>query len=263
MDGVGNLMIQLSKRLQTVADYIIEGHRLADIGSDHALLPVYAVQSGKTPQAIAGELNQGPWQAACQGVANANLTAQIDVRRGNGLQVLQPREADTVTICGMGGALIRTILETGSAEGKLEGVKQLILQPNVGEDTVRVWLLENDWMLKDESILEEDGKIYEVLHAVKGDEAKSYNERLYEGKELLPYPAEINRAILLRMGPHLLRKKDEVLKEKWHSELEKLQYIIDSLSQSQLDSAKSKLAAIKQDHKLITEVLQWLFTVKH
>src|SRR5690606_28166691 len=130
---------------------------------------------------------------ACQGVANAGLTSRIDVRRGNGLEVLRPMEADTVTICGMGGALIRSILETGYEQGKLEGVKQLILQPNVGEDTVRIWLLENDWLLQDESILEEDGKIYEVLHAVKGDEAILFNERLYEGKELLPYPAEINR----------------------------------------------------------------------
>lgn len=262
MDGVGNIMIQLSKRLQTVADYITEGHRLADIGSDHALLPVYAVQSGKVPQAIAGELNKGPWQAACQQVANADLTGSIDVRRGDGLQVLQPLEADTVTICGMGGALISTILSEGQKAGKLEGVKELVLQPNIGEDAVRIWLLEHDWLLQDETIIEEDGKIYEILHAVRSEQAQQFNEKLYLGEGLLNYAEPINRAILLRMGPHLLRKKSDVLKQKWQAELEKLDYIIASLSQSELDSAKTKLASVKQDQKLIKEVLEWLFTVK-
>lgn len=282
-------MIQLSKRLQTVANYISNGHRLADIGSDHALLPVYAVQSGIVPQAIAGELNKGPWQAACEQVSNANLMDKIEVRRGDGLQVLEPGEADTVTICGMGGALISHILEAGRLAGKLDGVKELILQPNIGEDAVRSWLLEHDWQLKDESILEEDGKIYEVLYAVCSsddhfvnvkeqsfnaiDQASNaptslkkssiYNETLYKGEGLLPYADEINKAILLRMGPHLLRKKDNVLYLKWKSELVKLDHIITSLSQSELESARAKLLATKQNQKLIKEVLEWLFTVKH
>lgn len=261
MDGVGNIMIQLSKRLQTVADYITTGHRLADIGSDHALLPVYAVQSGKVPLAVAGELNKGPWQAACQQVANAGLSASIDVRRGNGLEVIEALEADTITICGMGGALICAILEAGHQQGKLEGVKELILQPNIGEDAVRIWLLEHNWLLQDESIVEEDGKIYEVLHAVSSKQAKQQNDKLYKG-EGLPFAEPINRAILLRMGPYLLQKKDPELKRKWLAELEKLDYIAASLTQSEQESARFKLASVKQDQKLIKEVLEWLYTVK-
>lgn len=264
MDGVGNLMIQLSQRLQTVAQYITKGHRVADIGSDHAMLPVYLVQQQICSFAIAGEINEGPWQAASRQIANANLSDVITARRGNGLEVVAPGEVDTITICGMGGALISTILDEGYAKGKLEGVKELVLQPNVGEDAVRIWLLEHHWALLDEAILEEDGKLYEVLYAKKIDDTKQWNEQLYSGSQLaLPYAEPIRKALLLRMGPYLLKKRDDILRKKWLAESEKLNYIIASLSQSELSSAKAKLASVKQDQQLIKEVLEWLYTDKH
>jgi len=263
MDGVGNLMIQLSQRLQTVAQYITKGHRMADIGSDHAMLPVYLVQHHICSFAIAGEINEGPWQAASKQIANANLSDAIVARRGNGLEVIAPHEVDTITICGMGGALISTILEQGYAQGKLEGVKELVLQPNIGEDAVRAWLLKHNWALQDESILEEDGKIYEVLYAKKIDGAKEWNEQLYNDNQLaLPYAEPIRKALALRIGPYLLKKRDDVLRKKWLAESDKLDYIISSLSQSDLNSAKAKLASVKQDQQLIKEVLEWLYTDK-
>jgi len=263
MDGVGNLMIQLSKRLQTVANYITAGNKVADIGSDHALLPVYLIQSAKCPSAIAGELNEGPWQAARKQIANAGLSEKIDARRGNGLAVITANEVDTITICGMGGVLMSDILEEGRQGGKLEGVKELVLQPNVGEDTVRRWLVHNHWALMDEIIIEEDGKIYEVLHAIKSDGAQQHNNQLFSGAHMsFPISETENETIMFRMGPHLLPKRDKVLLKKWKSELQKLDYIMTSLQQSSLDSAKTKLESTEQEKKKIAEVLEWLFTDK-
>ena len=257
-------MIQLSQRLQTVAQYITKGHRVADIGSDHAMLPVYLVQHHISSFAIAGEINEGPWQAASKQIESANLSDVIVARRGNGLEVIAPQEVDTITICGMGGALISSILEQGYEQGKLEGVKELVLQPNVGEDAVRSWLLAHHWALQDESIVEEDGKIYEVLYAKRIEAVKEWNEQLYSGDQLaLPYAKPIREAIALRMGPYLLKKRDDILRKKWLAEIEKLDYIIASLSQSELNSAKAKLASVKQDQQLIKEVLEWLYTDKH
>lgn len=263
MDGVGNLMIQLSKRLQTVANYITEGNKVADIGSDHALLPVYLVQSAKCPSAIAGELNEGPWQAARKQIANAGLTAKIDARRGNGLAILEQNEVDTVTICGMGGVLMSDILEAGLLAGQLEGVKELVLQPNVGEDTVRSWLVRHEWALIDEKIIEEDGKIYEVLYAIKSVDAQQHNKQLFSSTHMtLPLSDTMNEAMMFKMGPHLLPKRDKVLLKKWKSELQKLDYIINSLQLSTLDSAKAKLEATEKEKNHISEVLEWLFTDK-
>lgn len=254
-------MIKLSKRLQMIADKVTPGSRVADIGSDHALLPVYLVQSGVCPSAIAGELNTGPFLAARKQTADAGLNEKISVRQGNGLAVLKPGETDTVTIAGMGGSLMSAILEEGHRSGKLTGVKELVLQPNVGEDEVRAWLLEKGWYLSGESILEEDGKIYEVLHAVTDNEADKRNETVYDGEFLkLGYDRLVLKQILLRMGPYLLREASPVLAKKWRSEIGKLERIIAQMSGSEQAESLLKAAQFRKDIELIEEVLQCLQT---
>jgi tRNA (adenine22-N1)-methyltransferase len=268
MDGVGSVMIKLSKRLQRIADYVTPGSRVADIGSDHALLPVYLVQSGKCSSAIAGELNTGPFQAALKQTADAGLSKVISVRQGNGLAVLTPGECDTVTIAGMGGSLMSAILEDGYINGKLAGVRELVLQPNVGEDEVRIWLLEKGWLLMSEAILEEDGKIYEVLHAqasdgqcVKQGQSDKQHADIYDSAFLkLPYAEERLHRVLLRMGPHLLREGSSVLTLKWKSEINKLERIIARMSESDGAESALKAAQFRKDIDTIEEVLQCLRT---
>ncbi|MCR2803165.1 tRNA (adenine(22)-N(1))-methyltransferase [Paenibacillus soyae] len=257
-------MIKLSKRLQRIADYVSTGGRVADIGSDHALLPVYLLQSGKSRSAIAGELNAGPYMAAKKQAADANLTALLEVRQGDGLAVLKPGETDTVTIAGMGGLLMREILETGRQAGKLEGVTELVLQPNVGEDAVRLWLLEQGWYLANESILEEDGKIYEVLHAKRQPDAEALNAKLYDGSFLpLDWDRSALKGLLIRMGPHLIREGSETLEEKWRLEIEKLEKIRKQMSASDLPEAASKREQFQADIERIEEVLKCLRMARH
>jgi len=254
-------MIKLSNRLQRIAEYITTGNRVADIGSDHALLPIYLLQSGRCPSAIAGELNEGPFQAARKGAADAGLQQRLEVRKGDGLSVLSGGEADSVTIAGMGGSLMSAILEAGDQAGKLQGVTELVLQPNVGEDEVRLWLLGKGWQLCDESILEEDGKIYEVLHARRSQDAAASNEALYDGSFLpLSWSRSELKGLLVRMGPHLLRKPTPVLIEKWKLEIEKLERICKQLGGSDLPESAVKKSQFERDIKHIEEVLQCLPT---
>jgi len=255
-------MINLSKRLQTIAERVSSGARVADIGSDHALLPVYLVQSGKVPSAIAGELNTGPFQAACKQTAAAGLSKVISVRQGDGLNVLQPGEADTVTIAGMGGSLMASILEEGRQGGKLDGVSELVLQPNVGEEEVRRWLVKWDWLLIDELILEEDGHIYEVLHAKKqtvGD-IRALNAQLYPSSVTLDGGLLLNQDWVYRMGPYLLQKPTAVFLQKWELELQKLKRIYEQVSQSELVEAKKKAEAFHAEVQIIKEVLACMQT---
>lgn len=257
-------MIKLSKRLQRIADYVTAGGRVADIGSDHALLPVYLLQSGISRSAIAGELNAGPYMAAKKQAADAKLAERLQVRQGDGLAVLQPGETDTITIAGMGGLLMREILETGRLAGKLEGVTELVLQPNVGEDAVRIWLLEQGWYLASESILEEDGKIYEVLHAKRVQDAEALNARLYDGSFLpLGWGPIALKGLLVRMGPHLIREGSKTLVEKWRLEIEKLERIRKQMSASDLPEAASKREQFQSDIDRIEEVLECLRTARH
>lgn len=229
--------LHLSKRLQVVADYVDEGARLADIGSDHAYLPCYLVEDNKIERAVAGEVVEGPYQNAKKEVESRSLQDRIAVRLGDGLSVLKESDSiNTVTIAGMGGSLIRSILESGQELKKIDGSETLILQPNINERTLREYLVENNYKITDESIIKENEKIYEIIKAIPSKEPISYTE-----KELL-------------FGPVLLEVKPPIFIEKWKSMLQKNQFIL-----SQMDQAKAadklKKKALKEELDLIKEVL--------
>lgn len=230
---------QLSKRLHTVATFIPKGSVLADIGSDHAYLPCFAVHKGIVTKAIAGEVVEGPWLSAKRQVRSEGLETYIDVRKGDGLDVLHENEATCITIAGMGGTLISTILEKGKS--KLGKVDTLILQPNIQAINIRVWLLENGWQLTDERILEEDGKIYEVLMAKPGDPEAPYGKD--REKELL-------------LGPFLLKECSNVFRKKWESESRHWRQIIDRLEENgKTESAKDKLKQLHTSLQWVEEAL--------
>jgi len=247
-------LIKLSERLTTIARQVPKGSRIADIGSDHALLPCYLVQNGQAVHAIAGEVNDGPLEAARKQVREEKLEAFIDVRGGDGLAVIQPGEVDVITIAGMGGSLIVKILSADPS--KLQGVQRLVLQPNVGEDTVRTWLLQENWLLIDEHLLEEDGKFYEVLVAIRHEEAEEQNEALYANNPLESFGIAVSREQLIWMGPYLLTQRNDAFASKWSSEKNKFERIIQTMQQSQAPEAKEKEQAFGALVKQIEEVLQ-------
>jgi len=229
---------QLSKRLAEVAALVPAGSRLADIGTDHAYLPVHLLIQGKICTAVAGEVNEGPYQSAMSQVEKLGLHSVVEVRKGNGLEVVEDGEVDVIAIAGMGGALICQILNEGKE--KLKKVKRLILQPNMAEHMIREWLIENEWELKVERIIEEDQKIYEILMAEPGDPNLPY-----EGLS----PFEKKQAIL--MGPFLLKEKSEVFVQKWKSEIKKKLRILDSLQNAEDKGTREE--EIKEEIKLMEE----------
>ncbi|SFL32592.1 tRNA (adenine22-N1)-methyltransferase [Paenibacillus sp. 1_12] len=248
-------MLRISKRLEMIANEVPTGSRLADIGSDHALLPVYLAQQKQIVKAVAGEVNLGPFQAASRQVRESALDQVIDVRHGNGLEVVEAGEIDVITIAGMGGALIADILEAG--KDKLSGVNVLILQPNVGESNVRSWLIAHHWILQNEQILEEDGKIYEILSAVPAHRSQMSNDVLYRERHLSD-GVTVNHEMLLKLGPMLLDNPQDVWFRKWESELEKLAMIVQRLGLSTLPESRMKELEYQQEIERIKEVLACL-----
>ncbi len=171
--------MQLSKRMHLLASKVTEGNRLADVGTDHGYIPIALVLEKKIPSAIAMDVNQGPLERARAHIHTYRLDTYIDVRLSDGLHGLEPKEADTVLIAGMGGALTVRILREGSH--CLDTVKELILQPQSEIRLVREYICGYGFCITEEDMVEEDGKYYSVIRAVHGQAAPLNNDMLCYG----------------------------------------------------------------------------------
>ncbi|MFA4885384.1 MAG: class I SAM-dependent methyltransferase, partial [Desulfotomaculaceae bacterium] len=175
----------LAKRLAAIASYVPVGSVAADIGTDHAYLPVFLVEEGICARVIATDIKQGPFASALRRIEEAKLTGKIDLRLGNGLDVLKPGEIDVLVLSGIGGNTIREILAVAPHITKT--VSRLVLQPMADPGDLRTWLAANGWKISDERLVEDGGKIYIVIMAIPGQE-------------------ETKDPFLLELGPRLLEK---------------------------------------------------------
>lgn len=226
----------LSLRLKKVGEKVPQGARLADIGSDHAYLPSFLTLNGKISYAVAGEVVKGPYESAKKQVAKNLLSEKIIVRLANGLAAIHEDDhIDAITIAGMGGTLIRQILENGLKQGQLKKNETLILQPNIGERTLREWLMLNGYGIVDEEILEENDKIYEIIVAEPMDSVH------YSEKELL-------------FGPILLQNKTETFIKKWQREVKAKERVLGDLQKAQV-VPQEKIKEVEEQLAWIKEVL--------
>lgn len=187
--------MNIGERLEMIGSLVLPGTVLADIGTDHAYLPVYLLEEKKIEKAIAGDIAEGPCQAAAATVAMYNKKQQVEIRLGSGLSVLQPGEAACITIAGMGGS---TMIDILSADMKVAvSAKRLILQPQTGAPSLRKWLLANGWGIVQEELVWEHKHLYEIIVAEHSESLQQYSE------------AE------LEIGPLLLANKHPLLKDQF------------------------------------------------
>lgn len=230
---------QLSARLLAVSEFIIKYGpkpiRLADIGTDHAYLPCYLMQKNLIDFAIAGDVVEGPLQSAEQEVFSQGLQDKISVRLGDGLEVIKIEDRiNTVSICGMGGALIKNILQQGVSQLTEQHI--LVLQPNIGESTLRQWIVENTYQILDETIIIEGRHDYEIIVAIKSNMDYSLSE-----KEIL-------------FGPVNIKQPSEAFFLKWSRELKHRQRILEQICQAkQINS--TKVNQLEKEIQAIQEVI--------
>lgn len=229
------LNIHISNRIEKIAYHIPKGSFFADIGSDHALLPCYVCYDDKSAKAIAGEVQKGPYERAIENVNRYGLNNQIDVRLGDGLEVVDDC-VELVVIAGMGGKLISRILQ--QASNKLVNVTKLILQPNNNAHVVRQTLIKLNFHLSSETMMEENSQIYEILIADKN--------------HLSPYNDDTERQIIF--GPHLLKNKNSIFMKYWRSEYKNLKNILYNVRQSK-SNQETNIKDLEKKLTLIEEVL--------
>ncbi|MBJ2216313.1 tRNA (adenine(22)-N(1))-methyltransferase [Pseudomonas sp. MF7453] len=224
-----------SLRLERVAAHIPAGARLADIGSDHAYLPVALIHRGAIASAVAGEVAATPFYAANRTVADNGLTQHITVRLADGLAAIQAGDDITaVSLCGMGGETIRDILDSGRA--RLNGRERLILQPNGGEQPLRQWLMDNGYRILHEELLLENRFYYEIIVAERVGAVTYTDEQLYFG------PLQMQAR-----SPEFLAKWQRILREKRKT--------LASLEQARQVVPEQKVQEIVQQVKWIDQLL--------
>ena len=190
----------MNLRLNSLAQMVDQGARIADIGTDHAYLPIQLVKENKIQFAIASDVAAGPLENAKKDIAAAGLDGNIETRLGAGLDTINSADQiDTVIIAGMGGKLITQILNDAWLKDSI--FKTLILEPNIGESGVRKWLMSHNYQIKREKIITEAGHTYELIKAEKTNKIVKLTV-----KELF-------------FGPEILQEKNEVFYQKWRGQL--------------------------------------------
>lgn len=136
------------------------GSRLADIGSDHAYLPIYLVSKGVVTSAIATDINRGPVKNAEDNIAAHGLEDKISARLGDGMQGLDKNEYDTVSVCGMGGELIFRIINNDDVRSRRP---LMILQPMSSIEDLSRLLAEHGFDIFDDEWITEGEHIYRIM----------------------------------------------------------------------------------------------------
>lgn len=233
----------LSDRMQSIADMVTPGKRVADIGCDHALISIYLAMNGISPGVIAMDIARGPLEAARNNILRYGVSDIVETRLSNGMDALQKGETDTAIISGMGGMLMIDILSKG-LHNLGEGY-ELILSPQSEQAEVRRFLRCNGLHIVDEDMLQEDGKYYNIIRAVftenATDESCEDTEALYDA-----------------FGECLIKKKSPVLAKYTGDQLSKLEGIYCSLSMRSGDNIIARMAEVRADIDRLTRLLDIL-----
>ena len=160
----------LSARLQTIADLVACGSRVADIGTDHGYLPIWLLQNNRASFAVACDVNEGPLEHAKRSAAQYDLGKGMDFRLGNGLACVAPDEVDTIVIAGMGGETIISILE--AAPWTNHPKYHLLLQPMTKAELLRPWLAQKGYCFVTEQLVYENHTYFPVMSVIGGDLSK-------------------------------------------------------------------------------------------
>ena len=154
-------MHKISKRLETIANYVKNDAAVCDIGTDHGYLAIHLIENGIASHVIAADIGEKPLKNAEENIKKSGVSG-IELRLCDGFSGIKPDEADTFVIAGMGGEVISGILERGADIAKNCEIS-LILQPTTSPEFLRRFLCDNGFEILEETPIFENSKIYSVM----------------------------------------------------------------------------------------------------
>ena len=165
--------VKLSERLTAAAELCREGSFIADVGTDHAYLPIYLFQQGKIRGGVVSDINKGPIDRAVAHIRENGAEGALTPVLCDGLAALESYSPEDVFILGMGGELIARIIR--DAPFTKDPSVRLILQPMTHPELLRKFLLDNGYRITEERLVKEE-KIYQIFSAEYSGQSESYNQ---------------------------------------------------------------------------------------
>ena len=199
-------LFTLNNRLALCAEMVRKNSRIADIGTDHAYLPIYLIKTNKASHVLACDIRQKPLDNAAANVKKTN-TENVELRLCDGLSGVEPHEVDTIVIAGMGGEVISGILN--SCPWIKDNRYHLLLQPMTSADALRQFLCENGFEIADETAVEDNGKIYTIISCRYTNAAISVSDAfIFTGK--LNKEREFDRKYIEKQLARLTKCRDDL-----------------------------------------------------
>ena len=230
--------MELSKRLNFIINNIEKTSVLADIGTDHGYIPLYATRNGLCDKAIAIDINKDPLDKARLNAILEGAGDELEFRLGDGFTPLKKDEVEVAIIAGMGGNLIRDILE--ESIDKVSSLNYLILVPAQNPEVLREYLYNNDYEIICEDLCEEEGIYYELFKVRKKDgEAMALDSIYYE------------------VSPKLLMQKHPLIKDYLNSKIDNYKRILSFITESTV-SAKDRRAKVEEKINIISNMINYL-----
>lgn len=226
------MAITLSARLQCIADYVEPGGVVIDVGTDHAYIPIWLLQTGVSPRAYASDVKAGPLKNAEDDAVRAGVRDRLTLYLCDGLALCDPDAVDTVILAGMGGETMMGILDAAPWVWE----KRLVLQPQTKLPEFRLWLAGHGLAVRDAALVHDTGRLYLVWLVGRGkmDAEAVIDPCLIEKRDplLKSYTGEqIKRQLKQIQGMEQARNADPAALERLRSELKELQTIYKEASQ--------------------------------
>jgi len=228
--------MELSKRLNWIIEKLDKAKVIMDVGTDHGYIPIYLVRNGIAEKVIASDINKDPLKKAQINATLDGVSDKIDLRLGGGLAPLKNREAEAVIMAGMGGNLIRDILEADF--NKVKSLQYLILQPAQNPEILREYLYSSDYEILDEDLCLDEGKYYELFKVryKSGDYIKLEN-------------------IFYEISPTMLSKKLPLLKSYIESKIDRNKKVINFIVDD-TEHAKERKNELKEKNERLESLLK-------
>ncbi|MCM1046997.1 MAG: class I SAM-dependent methyltransferase [Clostridiales bacterium] len=245
--------IALSDRLLALACMVTKGNRVCDVGCDHGFLSIYLYKKQISPKIIAMDVNEGPLMRAKEHIREYGAQIYIETRLSDGLSAYQAKEADTLICAGMGGRLMIRIL--AADVHKTASFKELIMQPQSEVQQFRGFLRSQGYKIVSENMIEEDGKFYPMMKAVKAEDVDSVQDACMKSEYVLRQSEQTRektglgqtgvesgwyQQIFDRYGELLIQNKSAVLYRYLEKEKRTYEQILNNLSRNEAEGNSAK-----------------------